>query len=82
MLFYHVEELIGAEALHDIERAAFLQYWDEEGRGCMRQRRRHKHAQFLGEFPFGHLDLRHIGGHAVGAHHAFGFTRRAAGEID
>ena len=82
VLLHHVEKSVGAETLHDVESAAFLQHRDKE-RGCrMGQGRGNQHAQVFREFPFRHLDLGHVGGDAVGAHHALGFARGTAGEVD
>ncbi len=82
VLLDHVEKLVRAEALHDVEGPAVLQHRNEECRGGMGEWRRYQHAQFVGELPLGHLDLGHIGGNTVGAHHALRLAGGAAGEVD
>ena len=81
-MLHHVEKIIEIEALHNIKRAAFLQHRNKEGCRRMGQWRRHEHADFLGEFPLGHLNLCHVGADPVGAHDALGFTGGAAGEVN
>ena len=82
VLLDHVEEEIRREAARHVERAAALQHRDEEGRGRVRERRAHQHAQLLGELPLGHLQHRQVGAAARGRHHALGLAGGAAGVVD
>ena len=76
------KKCVEIEALHHVEGAALLQDRDKESRRRVGQGGGHQHAHLFREFPLGHLDLRHVGGDPVGAHHALGFAGGAAGEVD
>ena len=79
MLVDEVEEPVGSERLHHVERSARQQHGRDERHRRVRQRRGDRDPQVVGELPLGHLDPRHRLPHAMGHQHTLGASGRAAG---
>ena len=82
VLLDEVEEAVGRERLHHVERTAGHQHRSHERERGVRQRRHDRDPERVGELPLGHLDPGHRRPHAVGHQHTFGPAGGAAGVHD